>query len=102
MLDVTWRTGCTFTILLLLVLLGSGALLQGSYPAPGPSGGGDGTWSAGHGAGLSTPEPGDGLPAGTAEASTLSASVDQGPATGVRIPVARAAHPSLRNRTMRR
>ena len=32
--DVTWRTGLTFTILALLVLLGSGRLVQPADPAP--------------------------------------------------------------------
>ncbi len=64
--DVTWRTGLTFTILALLVLLGSGRLVQPADPAPTatPPPTGEVTRSASSMAGLSTPEAGAGQPAG--------------------------------------
>lgn len=63
--DVTWRTGLTFTILALLVLLGSGWLVQPADPAPTatPTPTGEVTRSASSMAGLSTQPAGhDGAP----------------------------------------
>jgi len=62
--DVTWRTGLTFTILALLVLLGSGRLIQPADPAPTATPTGEVTRSASSTAGLSTPEAGAGQQAG--------------------------------------
>ena len=53
--DVTWRTGCTLTILLILVLLGSGKLLDGARPALTPLPAADEAESAIREAGPSTP-----------------------------------------------
>jgi hypothetical protein len=54
--DVTWRTGLTFTILALLVLLGSGRLVQPADPPPTAMPTGEGTRSASSVAGPRTPE----------------------------------------------
>jgi hypothetical protein len=56
MYDVIWRTGCTFTILLLLVLLGSGRPHESPNAAATSTPGGEGTRSAIYGAGTATPE----------------------------------------------
>ena len=61
--DVTWRTGLTFTILALLVLLGSGRLVQPADPAPTAMPTDEGARSASSMAGLSTPEAGADQPA---------------------------------------
>jgi len=54
--DVTWRTGLTFTILALLVLLGSGRLIQPADPPPAAMPAGEVTRGASLVAGPSTPE----------------------------------------------
>ena len=75
--ELTWRTGCTFTILVLLVLLGSGRLINGPNPAAAPLPAGEGMPAAGWGAGPSTPHAGDALPAGRGEASPPGITADQ-------------------------
>ncbi len=60
--DVTWRTGCTFAILALLVLLGSGRLLGASDPAAGPLATGEGTRGPSYEAPPSPAESGDNRP----------------------------------------
>jgi len=76
MYDVTWRTGCTFTILVLLVWRGSGGLLEAPNPAPTALPTGEGMRSASYGAGPTTPEAGAALASGRGSASSLAATAD--------------------------
>jgi hypothetical protein len=71
--DVTWRTGCTFTILALLLLLGSGRLLEGPSQAPTPLPTGEDTSSESYRTVPAPPEVGTALPTGRGGASAPGA-----------------------------
>jgi hypothetical protein len=88
MYDVIWRTGCTFTILVLLVLLGSGRPLETPNAVPTPSSGGEGTRSAIYEAGAAAQGAAFTAPAGHEEESGPCALKE------TRQPAARAGHPA--------
>jgi hypothetical protein len=83
MRDVAWRTGCTFAILLLLALLGSGTLIEAPNPAAAPLPTGEGAWGAAYAAGLPTPEAGGNL------STEHEGALPPGPTADERQPVAR-------------
>jgi hypothetical protein len=88
MYDVIWRTGCTFTILVLLVLLGSGRPLETPKAVPTASPGGEGTRTAIYDADAAAPG---------AASATLAGHEEQSGAGAVketRQPAARAGHPT--------
>lgn len=76
--DVTWRTGLTFGILVLLVLLGSGRIVEYPGPAPTPRPTAEGTRSASPGAGPSTPVAGAALQAVDGETLFPGSVADRG------------------------
>jgi hypothetical protein len=102
MYDVTWRTGCTLTILMLLILLGSGRFLEGSDPVHAPEPTGEGTRTAASREVLSTPEPSAAHPTASQGDTSTAATADKGGMTagGIRLPG--TARFSLRDRMVQR